>query len=85
MTPVATCTACSENLSPYLTADFASYTVMFLVGLLATPAILVVSATDTDEVTRLSASRIEIRAPSPVAGDVSRCGLDIALTYETGC
>ncbi len=42
MTPVATCTACSENLSPYLTADFASYTVMFLVGLLATPAILVV-------------------------------------------
>jgi uncharacterized protein (DUF983 family) len=48
MTPLATCSVCNENLSPYLTADFASYVVMFLVGLLATPAMLVLSMKSAD-------------------------------------
>lgn len=48
MTPLATCSICDENLSPYLTADFASYVVMFLVGLLATPAVLVLSMKSAD-------------------------------------
>lgn len=48
MTPLATCSVCNEDLSPYLTADFASYVVMFLVGLLATPAVLVLSMRSAD-------------------------------------
>jgi uncharacterized protein (DUF983 family) len=38
--PAARCDACGENLAPYQTADFASYIVMFLVGLVATPFVV---------------------------------------------
>jgi|GEM_PF-5874367 len=48
MTPLATCSVCNENLTPYLTADLPSYFVMFLVGLLATPAVLVLSMKSAD-------------------------------------
>jgi uncharacterized protein (DUF983 family) len=48
MTPISTCGSCGENLAPYLTADFASYVVMFFVGLLATPAVLVLSIRSAD-------------------------------------
>jgi uncharacterized protein (DUF983 family) len=42
-TPVPECSSCEENLAPYQTADFASYIVMLVVGLLATPAVLALS------------------------------------------
>jgi uncharacterized protein (DUF983 family) len=40
---VATCTACTENLGRYQTADFAPYIVTFIVGLLFTPLAFVLS------------------------------------------
>lgn len=43
MTPVPVCSACSEDLAPFQTADFASYAVMFLVGAIFTPVALVLS------------------------------------------
>lgn len=48
ITPIPVCSVCNEDLSPYLTADFASYLVMFLVGLFATPAVLVLSMKSGD-------------------------------------
>lgn len=38
--PAADCAVCGENLAPYQTADFTSYIVMFLVGLLGTPFVV---------------------------------------------
>lgn len=43
MRPVPECDRCGEDLAPYQTADFASYLVMFAVGLLFMPVVLVVS------------------------------------------
>src|SRR5690349_1886525 len=43
MRPVPECDHCGENLAPYQTADFASYMVMFAVGLVFMPVVFVVS------------------------------------------
>lgn len=49
-TPIPECGNCGENLAPYQTADFASYFVMFAVGLLATPLVLVLSMRSADNI-----------------------------------
>lgn len=41
--PISRCDACGEDLSPYRTADIAPYLVTFLIGLVFTPVVLVLS------------------------------------------
>lgn len=43
ISPIADCAVCHEHLEPYQTADFAPYIVSFLVGLVFTPPIVVLS------------------------------------------
>lgn len=43
ISPIADCAVCHEHLEPYQTADFAPYFVSFLIGLLFTPPIVVLS------------------------------------------
>ena len=41
--PVQRCHSCAENFAPYGAADFAPYLVVFVVGLLFTPIVVVLS------------------------------------------
>lgn len=41
--PAPTCTPCGEDLTPYQTADFAPYLVVFFIGLVFTPLVLAMS------------------------------------------
>jgi len=43
MHPASKCSACGEDFAPFQTADFASYSVMFIIGLIFTPVIFVMS------------------------------------------
>ncbi len=43
MRPAPECSACGEDFAPFRTADFASYFVMFIIGLVFTPVIFVMS------------------------------------------
>jgi len=45
--PVSTCSVCGEALAPYQTADFAPYLVVFVVGLIFTPLIVLLSLSST--------------------------------------
>ena len=45
--PASRCTSCGEDLSPYQAADFAPYIVTFLVGLIYTPLVLVLTSNES--------------------------------------
>lgn len=47
--PVSACDACGEDLSPYRTADVAPYLVTFVIGLIFTPLVLVLSLSGAAE------------------------------------
>jgi uncharacterized protein (DUF983 family) len=55
MTPILKCDHCGENLAPYQTADFASYFVMFVIGLLYMPIVLVLSMSSGNNIWLISA------------------------------
>ena len=56
MTPIPECDRCGENLAPYQTADFASYLVIFAVGLLYMPVVLVLSISSANNLWLISAA-----------------------------
>ena len=47
--PVSVCAVCSEALVPYQTADFAPYLVVFMVGLVFTPLVVLLSLSSTGD------------------------------------